>query len=180
MLKKQTSRIRKVHNIITSKGEEVLQDKMRLTAAKFALTLVVLSCICLISSVSASPLVKIEVSSTTPAAYESLTVLNPEDGNWIELIGGNEELSLPTIQLVYSIKSTEYTRGDKKIKITSYMGEDYIVNYPFQKYPVYYDDAVTVNVLGESGIAGEKVYIYLIKTCPSEVDSTWNSAFDAI
>jgi len=183
MLKKQTSRIRKVHRyIITSKGEEILQDKMRLTAAKFTLTLVVmflflfLSCICLISTVSASPVVKIEVSSTTPAAYESLTVLNPEDGNWIELIGGNEELSLPTIQLVYSIKSTEYTRGDKEIKITSYMGADYIVNYPFQNYPLYYDDAVTVNVHGESGIAGEKVYICLMS--PNEVNSAWNSIFN--
>ncbi len=176
MLKKQTSRIRKVHNNITSKGEEILQDKMRLTAAKFALTLVVLSCICLISSVSASPVVKIEVSSTTPVAYESLTVLNPGAGNWIELIGGNEELSLPTIQLVYSIESTEYTRGDKDIKITSYMGADYIVNYPFQNHPLYYDDAVTVNVLGESGIGGEKVYIYLMS--PNEVNSAWNSIFN--
>lgn len=176
MLKKQTSRIRNVHNIITSKSEEILRDKMRLTAAKFALTLVVLSCICLISSVSASPIVKIEVSSTTPAAYESLTVLNPGAGNWIELIGGNEELSLPTIQLVYNIESTEYTRGDKDIKITSYMGADYIVNYPFQNHPLYYDDAVTVNVLGESGIAGEKVYIYLMS--PNEVNSAWNSIFN--
>ncbi len=178
MLKKQTSRIRKVHIIITSKSEEILQDKMRLTAATFALTLVVLSlsCICLISSVSASPVAKIEVSSTTPAAYESLTVLNPGAGNWIELIGGNEELNLPTIQLVYSIGSTEYTRGNKDIKITSNMGADYIVNYPFQNHPLYYDDVVTVNVQGESSIAGEKVYICLMS--PNEANSLWNSIFD--
>ena len=153
---------------------------MRLTAAKFALTLIVvflsLSCLCLISSVSASPLVKIEVTNTTSEAYESLTVLNPGDGNWIEMVGG-EEVSLPTIRHVYSIKSTEYTEGDKKIKITSYcVEEDYIVNYPFSEHPVYHDD--TVKVLGEDTLADKLAHIYLIKTCPREVDSTWNSAFD--
>jgi len=147
-----------------------------------ALTLVVLSlpCLCLISSVSAAPLVKLEVSNTTSAAYESLTVLNPEDENWIEMVGG-EEVSLPIINLVFNIKSTEYTKGDKEIKITTYgieEPEDYIVDYPFSEHPVYHDDNVTVKVLGEDTLADKLAHIYLIKTCPSEMNRVWNSTFN--
>ena len=160
----------------------VTAGRRRRVFSALALTLVVLSlsCICLISSVSAAPLVKVEVSNITSAAYESLTVLNPGDGNWIEMVGG-EEMSLPIINLVYNIKSTNYTKGDKEIKITTYgieEPEDYIVDYPFSEHPVYHDDNVTVKVLGEDTLADKLAHIYLIKTYPSEVNDVWNSMFD--
>ena len=156
---------------------------MRLTAGRFALTLIVLflslSCLCLISSASASPLVKVEVTNTTSGAYESLTVLNPGNGNWIETVGV-EEVSLPIINLVYNIKSTNYTKGDKKINIIHYVeeSEDYSVHYPFSSHSVYYNDTVTVKVLGEDTLADKPAHIYLIKTDPRELNSMWNSAFD--
>ncbi len=160
----------------------VTAGRRRRVFSALALTLVVLSlsCICLISSVSAAPLVKVEVSNTTSAAYESLTVLNPEDENWIEMVGG-EEVSLPIINLVFNIKSTEYTKGDKELKITTYgieEPEDYIVDYPFSEHPVYHDDNVTVKVLGEDTLADKLAHIYLIKTCPSEMNRVWNSTFN--
>jgi len=160
----------------------VTAGRRRGVFSALALTLVVLSlsCMCLISSVSAAPLVKVEVSNITSGVYESLTVLNPEDENWIEMVGG-EEVSLPIINLVYNIKSTEYTKGDKEIKITTYGIEEpevYIVAYPFSEHPVYHDDNVTVKVLGEDTLADKLAHIYLIKTCPSEVNDVWNLAFD--
>ncbi|MCD6456048.1 MAG: TIGR04279 domain-containing protein [Methanophagales archaeon] len=161
---------------------KVTAGRSRIVFSALVLTLILLtvSCMCLISSTSASPLVKLEVSNITSAACESLTVLNPGDGNWIQMVGG-EEMSLPAINLVYNIKSTNYTKGDRKIKIIPYVeeSEDYSVHYPFSKHSVYYNgDAVTVKVLGERGIAGEKAHIYLIKASPSEVNSVWNSTFD--
>jgi len=149
------------------------------SALVLTVILLTVSCMCLISSASASPLVKLEVSNITSAAYESLTVLNPGDGNWIQMVGG-EEMSLPAINLVYNIKSMNYTKGDREIKIIPYVeSEGYSVHYPFSKHSVYYNgDAVTVRVLGESGIAGERAHIYLIKTSPNEVNDVWNAAFD--
>ena len=149
------------------------------SALVLTVILLTVSCMCLISSASASPLVKLQVSNITSAAYESLTVLNPGDGNWIQMVGG-EEMSLPAINLVYNIKSTNYTKGDREIKIIPYVeSEGYNVHYPFSKHSVYYNgDAVTVRVLGESGIAGERAHIYLIKTSPNEVNDVWNAAFD--
>ena len=62
--------------------KEVLQDKMRFIAAKFALTLVVLSlpCLCLISSVSASPLVKIEAVKPPAISLTAYPELIEADG----------------------------------------------------------------------------------------------------
>nr|QNO53214.1 hypothetical protein HNLOENAD_00014 [Methanosarcinales archaeon ANME-1 ERB6] len=151
---------------------------MKLTVGrKVLLALMVLSFLTL--SASAAPLVKVEVSNST--AYESLTVLNPEDGNWVEMEGGMEE-SLPAVKLIYNgINSREYTKGDKTIKITTYgitEYENYIVDYPFSKHPFYYKSAVEVKVLGEDAITGKNAYIYLIKTYPTEIRDALSSAVD--
>ncbi len=131
-------------------------------------------------SASAAPLVKVEVSNST--TYESFTVLNPKDGNWIEMEGG-KEASLPTVKFIYNgTNNTEYRKGDKEIKITTYginEYEDYIVDYPFSNHSFYYeDDAVEVKVLGEEDIAGENASIYLIRTGPREIKDALSSAVD--
>jgi methanogen extracellular protein (TIGR04279 family) len=43
---------------------------------------------------------------------------------------------------------------------------------------VYHDDTVTVKVLGEDTLADKLAHIYLIKTCPSEMNRVWDSTFN--
>ena len=67
-----------------------MYDKTKHTAGRMdlvALALVVLTYLCIVSSVSAAPLLTIEVSNKTLGEYESLSVLNPGDGNRIEGVG---------------------------------------------------------------------------------------------
>ena len=146
-----------------------------------ALTLIVLTylCLCLTSSASAAPLFTIEVRNATSGAYEeSLTVLNPGDGNWIERVGG-EEVRLPAITLVFDCASRDYVKGDKNVTLNVY-GTATDVDYPFSEYhQYYYGDAVSVraNILGEDDLAGSTAYAYLVKTGPGKMNRLWNSTF---
>lgn len=135
----------------------------------------------LILPASAEPLVKVEIFNGS--YYESLTVLKPgEDGNWIKMAGGSE-VAIPNIKMVYNgINSAQYTKGDKTIKITAYgiqEDEDYVVNYPFTKHSVYYqEDTVTAEILGASDLAGRTAYVYLVRTCPTQLRNALASAVD--
>ncbi len=136
----------------------------------------------LIFPVSAGSLVKVEITNTTSSSYESLTVLNPSDGNWIKMTGG-DEAPIPGIEFIYNgINSTNYTKGDKIINITTFgipENQDYNVSYPFTGHPVYYStDTVTAQLLGESGLAGKTAYVYLIKTYPTQLKDALSSAVD--
>jgi len=165
----------------SSHGLGNMCDKTKHTVGRVnlvALTLTVLTYLCLISSVSAAPLLTIEVSNTTSGAYESLSVLNPGDGNWIEMVGG-ETLSLPSLKLVYGCTSHEYIITDKNITI-NVSGVVAPVDYPFSEYHQYYSgDEVNATVLGEDALRGKSdAHIYLVKTCPSRLNRVWNATFE--
>ncbi len=138
--------------------------------------LLILLLLLLILPVSAEPLVKVEIFNNT--YYESLTVLKPE--NWIKMTGGSD-VPIPTMKFVYNgINSTQYTKGDKTVRITTneiQRYEDYVVNYPFTKHPIYYEgDNVTAEIDGTKDIANETAYVYLVKTYPTQLKDALASA----
>jgi methanogen extracellular protein (TIGR04279 family)/PGF-pre-PGF domain-containing protein len=143
--------------------------------------LLILLMLLLILPASAEPLVKVKIFNSS--YYESLTVLKPEDdGNWIKMIGGSE-VPIPSIKLVYNgINETQYTKGDKTINITTNEireNQDYVVDYPFTTHSVYYrDDEVKAEILGTSDLAGKTVYVYLVKTYPTQLKDALASAVD--
>jgi len=145
--------------------------------------LLILLPLLLILPASAEPLVKVEITNTTSGDYESLTILKPSnDQNWIKLTGGSD-VAIPSIKLVYNgINSTQYTRGDKTVKIETYgipEFQDYVVNYPFTKHPMYYQDSnVTAEIKVTSDLIGKKAYVYLIRTCPTELKNALSSAIE--
>ncbi len=140
--------------------------------------LLILLLLLLILPVSAEPLVKVEIFNNT--YNESLTVLKPE--NWIKMTGGSD-VPIPTMKFVYNgINSTQYTKGDKTVRITTneiQRYEDYVVNYPFTKHPIYYEgDNVTAEIDGTKDIANETAYVYLVKTYPTQLKDALASAVD--
>jgi len=143
--------------------------------------LLILLPLLLILPASAEPLVKVGISNNS--YYENLTVLKPWDGgNWIKMTGGSE-VKIPNIKMVYNgINSTQYTKDGKTIKITTneiQKNQDYIVNYPFTKHPVYYqEDTVTAEILGTSDLAGKTAYVYLVRTYPTQLKNALASAVD--
>lgn len=139
------------------------------------------------SCVSAAPLVTVVISNGDYS--ESLTVLDPKDGNWVELEGG-EDLAIPPLELVYhGVNQTSYVENGKTITVTSpYEAyEDYSVPYPRSSHPIYHTgDRVTVNVYVQSDLGqanGEQAngegelqcYIYLMKTGPVELRDALNA-----
>ncbi len=143
--------------------------------------IVILLALVLVIPVSAQPLVKVEIFNNS--YYESLTVLKPgKDGNWIKMIGGNE-VPIPNIKFVYNgINRTQYTKGGKTIKIITndiQRYQDYVVNYPFTMYSVYYQgDEVKAEILGTSDLAGKIAYVYLVRTSPTQLKNALASAVD--
>jgi len=141
----------------------------------FALMLTLLL-ILLVPSCSAL-LVKVEVLNQT--YYESLNVLNPRDGNWIEMLP--KKVELPDITFIYNgINATEYKKGDKTIRITTYgiqENQDYIVDYPFKRYPIYAED-VKAKLWVETNLKGKKAYVYVMKTYPTQLRNALDSALD--
>ena len=135
----------------------------------------------LIGTASAE-LVSVKITNTISGDCESLTLLDPKDGNWIEMLGGREAM-IPSINFVYSgINSTQYEKGGKIINITApeiSKNEDYSVSYPFRNHPFYYKgDEVVVKVRVEDGLEGKQAYLYVIKTYPTELKDAIASAFD--
>ena len=144
--------------------------------------LLILMLLLLLTPVSAEKLVKVEILNTSSGYYESLTVLKPGSENWIKMTGGGE-VSIPKIKLVYNgINSTQYTKGTKVINITTYgikKYQDFVVNYPFTKHPMYYpEDNVTADILGTSDLASKTAYIYLVKTSPTQLKNDLDAAVD--
>ncbi|WP_346297729.1 TIGR04279 domain-containing protein [Geoglobus acetivorans] len=149
---------------------------------RYILMLLLLPLLTLPASASVVPLVKVEIVNTSAPSYESLSILNPNNGNWIKMTGG-DGVSIPAIDFVYSgINSTQYTRGSKIINITTNNiseNQDYVVNYPFTTQPMYHPgDTVTAEILGENGLAGKTAYVYLIKTYPTQLKDALASAVD--
>ncbi|MBO8183035.1 MAG: TIGR04279 domain-containing protein [Archaeoglobus sp.] len=130
----------------------------------------------IITPASASKLVKVEVFNTTH--YESLTVL---EGNWIKLEGGSKFV-IPDITMVYNgINHTQYKKDGRTVRITTFgikENQDYSLNYPFTIHSMYYpSDSITLNITGND-LDGEEVYLYVVKTYPTEVRDALASAVD--
>ena len=122
-----------------------------------------------------NPLLKIEIY--TNEKCESLTILKPE--NWIELQGG-EQFALPSIKFVYNgVNGVERKINSKSVKVTTYGVEkykDYVVNYPFSKHSFYTsEDFILAKMHFTRALANKDVYVYLIKTYPTELVNTLSS-----
>ncbi len=149
---------------------------------KYLLLMLVPLLVILPASASAVTLVKVEIINTSAPSYESFAVLDPKNGNWIRMTGGND-VQIPSTDFVYNgINSTQYTRGSRIINITTYGisdNQDYTVNYPFATHSVYYSsDTVTAEIFGESGLAGKRAYVYLVKMYPTQLKDALASAVD--
>ncbi|RZN33956.1 MAG: TIGR04279 domain-containing protein [Methanophagales archaeon ANME-1-THS] len=140
---------------------------------------------CLILSVSANgldPLARVDIKHSGDETDESLTVLDPAEGNWIELQGG-EGVAIPPVALVYNgVNSVTHVEDGRTITVTStkivpYV--DYPVAYPFNSHPFYHqNDCVTVEVQVQSELVvenGYECYIYLVKTGPAELMDALNA-----
>jgi methanogen extracellular protein (TIGR04279 family) len=139
-------------------------------------TLLVLACLILSASANGpTPLATVEIANSTSGLYESLTVLDPYEGNWIKLLGG-ENVSIPPVTLVYNgNNSVTHVEDSTTINVTSSKiqeNKDYVVPYPFDSHPFYHaGDDVTVEVqLEEFFEAYEgQIYVYLVETGPAEL-----------
>lgn len=146
--------------------------------------IIALSLLFSLSNVVSAQLVKVEINNSTD--YESFTLLDPNNGNWIEMVGGESKIELPDIKFIYNgTDSTHYTTDGKTVNITTHGIEEnqlYVVDYPFDgisKQPLYYEsDPVKAKLYTNDNLIGEEVYVYLINTYPTKLKDVFTSAVD--
>lgn len=137
-----------------------------------------------LSNVVSAQLVNVEINNSTD--HEVLTLLDPNDGNWIKMVGGESKIELLDIKFVYNgTDSANYTTDGKKVNITTNgidENQPYVVDYPFDgndKLPIYYEDnPVKAKIHTNNGLDEEEAYLYLINTYPTELKDVFTSAVD--
>jgi len=115
---------------------------------------------------TASNLVFIQINNS-----KNITFLNhtsDKNGNWIELEGNKEMITIPRITFHYEgISFLSLKKNGKTVNITS--PSNYKVTYPFKKHPMYANNSlVNASFKNSSDISGN-IDIFLTKTYPTEL-----------